>query len=68
VQGDRLVIDRQELRDELYTTSGFQGMTGETTCDRFGDCGVGKVAIFQHIDLADHAASRANIVYTFPED
>jgi len=65
--GDTLFIDRQALRDELYATSGFQGMIGEINCDEFGDCGAARIIVFQHIDLEDHQASKANILYTYPE-
>lgn len=33
-----LLIGRQALRDELYATSGYEGITGTLTCDEFGDC------------------------------
>ncbi len=65
--GDTLFIDRQALRDELYATSGFQGMIGTLSCDEFGDCGAARIIIFQHINLDDHQASKANILYTYPE-
>lgn len=67
VDGDVLHIDRQELRDFLSDTSNFAGVIGSLTCDDYGDCGAAKIAIFQHIDLADHQASKANILYTYPE-
>lgn len=67
VDGDVLHIDRQELRDFLNDTSNFAGVIGSLTCDDYGDCGAAKISIFQHIDLADHQASKANILYTYPE-
>jgi branched-chain amino acid transport system substrate-binding protein len=67
VDGDTMYIDRQALRDELDKTSGFEGVIGTLSCDDFGDCGAAKISIFQHIDLADHQASKANILYTYPE-
>ena len=33
-----LYIPRQALRDSLFSTSGFEGLTGTLTCDEFGDC------------------------------
>jgi branched-chain amino acid transport system substrate-binding protein len=66
--GDTLFIDRQALRDELSATSGFQGMIGSLSCDDFGDCGAAKIIVFQHIDLEDHQASKANILYSYPEN
>jgi len=67
VDGDVMYVDRQALRDELNSTSGFEGIIGSLTCDDFGDCGAAKISIFQHIDLVDHQASKANILYTYPE-
>ncbi len=34
----RLHIGRYSLRKALYATSNFKGVTGELTCDKFGDC------------------------------
>jgi branched-chain amino acid transport system substrate-binding protein len=44
------LIDRQELRDALYATAAFSGVTGELTCDEFGDCGSQSIAVFFHED------------------
>lgn len=67
VDGDVMYVDRQELRDYLNDTSNFGGVIGSLTCDDYGDCGAAKISIFQHIDLADHQVSKANILYTYPE-
>jgi branched-chain amino acid transport system substrate-binding protein len=62
-----LHIGRQALRDALYTTAGFQGLTGSLTCDEYGDCGVAR---FHVVRLDDPAAGleglAANVVYTYP--
>jgi branched-chain amino acid transport system substrate-binding protein len=63
--GDTLFIDRADLRDELNSISGFDGLIGGISCDDFGDCGANVISIFQHIDLEDFQASKANILYTF---
>jgi branched-chain amino acid transport system substrate-binding protein len=42
-----LLIGRQELRDELYATSGYAGITGSLTCDEYGDCADPKIAVSQ---------------------
>ena len=42
VDGDSLYIDRMALREELDSTTDFQGVIGTLTCDEFGDCGTGK--------------------------
>jgi branched-chain amino acid transport system substrate-binding protein len=59
-----LKIDRQGLRDALYATHLFSGMIGKLSCDRFGDCGSQAIAIIQHVDPTDLAASKANVVYS----
>jgi branched-chain amino acid transport system substrate-binding protein len=68
-QDGTLYIGRQALRDTLYATSGYQGLTGSLTCDEYGDCGVAR---FQVVRLDDPAAGldglAANIVYTYPPD
>ena len=33
-----LVIGRQALRDALYATKDFDGITGKLTCNENGDC------------------------------
>jgi len=48
-QGDdgTLLIGRQALRDALYSTSGFDGITGTLTCDEFGDCANPVISVSQ---------------------
>jgi branched-chain amino acid transport system substrate-binding protein len=61
-----LHLGRQALRDALYTTVNFQGLTGRLTCDKFGDCGVAR---FKVVRLDDPAAGfeglAANVVYSY---
>lgn len=41
-------IPRQALRDALYGTSGFAGLTGNLACDENGDCATGEaLAVYQ---------------------
>lgn len=40
-----LLIGRQALRDTLFATSGYQGVTGTLTCNQFGDCADPKIAV-----------------------
>jgi ABC-type transport system substrate-binding protein len=43
-----LSIGRQALRDALYATENFEGLTGNLTCDENGDCATGEaLAVFQ---------------------
>ncbi|MBN1139418.1 MAG: branched-chain amino acid ABC transporter substrate-binding protein [Anaerolineae bacterium] len=62
-----LHIGRQALREALYATSAYEGLTGNLTCDEYGDCGVAR---FQVVRLDDPAAGMealaANVVYTYP--
>jgi branched-chain amino acid transport system substrate-binding protein len=62
-----LHIGRQALREALYATADYPGLTGSLTCDRYGDCGVAR---FQVIRLDDPDAGLAgladNVVYTYP--
>lgn len=40
-----LQIGRQGLRDCLYATEGFEGITGTLTCDQYGDCADPKISV-----------------------
>jgi len=42
-----LHIGRQAMRDCLYNTSNFQGITGNLTCDQYGDCADPKISVSQ---------------------
>lgn len=60
-----LHIGRQALRDQLYATSGFEGVNGSLSCGKFGDCSVGGSAIFLLKDPGEGAAGvRSNVVYS----
>lgn len=42
-----LHIPRQALRDALYATSNFPGLTGSLTCTPTGDCADPKIAVYE---------------------
>jgi len=42
-----LHIGRQALRDALYATKNFKGLTGNLTCNEHGDCADPRIAIYQ---------------------
>jgi len=42
-----LTIDRGKLRDALYATKGFKGLTGTITCDQYGDCADPKIGVYK---------------------
>ena len=44
---DTLYIGRQALRDCLYATTSFPGITGTLTCSEYGDCADPKVSVSQ---------------------
>jgi branched-chain amino acid transport system substrate-binding protein len=42
-----LTIDRTKLRDALYATKGYKGMTGTLNCDQYGDCADPAIAVYK---------------------
>jgi len=61
-----LHIGREALREALYATTGFEGVSGMLTCDEFGDC---STARFDGMRLDDPAAGLegllSNVIYTY---
>jgi branched-chain amino acid transport system substrate-binding protein len=49
VPGDdgTLYVPKGALRDAIYATDGFEGLTGTISCDEFGQCGSGGLSVFQ---------------------
>jgi len=47
-----LYIGRKALRDALYATKNYKGLTGNLTCDQYGDCADPKIAVY--ITTADN--------------
>jgi len=41
-----LYIGRNALRDALFATKNFKGMTGNLTCSEFGDCADPVIAVY----------------------
>jgi branched-chain amino acid transport system substrate-binding protein len=61
-----LHIGRQALREALYATRDFNGITGRLTCDEFGDCAFPVFNILQMKDPSKGvAALQNNIKYTY---
>jgi branched-chain amino acid transport system substrate-binding protein len=46
-QGDALYIGRKALRDALFATKDFTGLTGNLTCSQYGDCADPKIAVYE---------------------
>lgn len=64
VDGDVLHIDRQALRDELNSVSGFSGIIGTLNCDEFGDCGAAAITVIQNTDNV-YANATENVVFSY---
>ena len=64
-EGGKLYIDRAMLREELWATTGFQGIMGELSCDEFGDCGTGHVTIYYHTDSGITDPAQLPVVYHY---
>ena len=43
-------VPRKALRDALYETKDFAGVTGTLTCDPYGDCSAPVIAVYQITD------------------
>lgn len=60
-------IGRQALRDALYATRNFAGVSGAMNCDEFGDCAPQS---FDVLRLAEVSAGveglKRNVVFTYP--
>lgn len=44
-----LYIGRKALRDALFATKGYKGLTGTLTCNEFGDCADPKIVVYQSV-------------------
>ena len=62
-----LTIDRQALRDQLNSTTGFEGLIGTLACDEFGDCGPTKITVVQKTDVSQVTQSSVlpNVVFEY---
>lgn len=45
--GETLFIGRQALRDALFATRDFEGLTGNLTCTPTGDCADARISVYQ---------------------
>ena len=64
-EGESLVIDLAGVREYLDGVSGYGGIIGSISCDDFGDCGVRRMSVVEHLDSDDPAATRSNTVYEY---
>jgi branched-chain amino acid transport system substrate-binding protein len=42
-----LTVDRGALRDAVYATDGYEGITGNLSCSDSGDCGAPLIAVYE---------------------
>ncbi len=45
--GDTIYVGRKALRDAIFATKDFAGITGTLTCGQYGDCGAPVIAVYQ---------------------
>lgn len=45
--GDTIFVPKKALRDAIYATENFQGITGTLSCSESGDCGAPVIAVYQ---------------------
>jgi branched-chain amino acid transport system substrate-binding protein len=53
VEDGTTFIPRTALRDALFATSGYEGVTGTLTCDEFGDCADARISVSEVIEGDD---------------
>ncbi|MGH6892432.1 MAG: branched-chain amino acid ABC transporter substrate-binding protein [Dongiaceae bacterium] len=60
-------IGRKALRDALYATKDFPGLTGKLSCNQFGDCGAVR---FIGVQVEDPASGidglKSKVLFTYP--
>ena len=61
-QGGKLNIGRTMLRERTAATKGFQGITGEPSCDPFGVCGSCRMTIAHHTDTSISDPAKVPVV------
>ena len=42
-----IYVPKKALRDAIFATQGYRGLTGVLTCGQFGDCGAPIIAVYQ---------------------
>ncbi len=61
-----LHIGRQALRDVLYDTKNFKGVTGNLTCDEFGDCALPNFNVLRlDTPSAGIEALQSNVIFSY---
>jgi branched-chain amino acid transport system substrate-binding protein len=65
--GDTLYIPRQALRDVIAATKDFKGLTGNLTCDPYGDCADPKIAVYEVTDPGDWNPTVTSPIKVYPQ-
>ncbi|MFP4110857.1 MAG: branched-chain amino acid ABC transporter substrate-binding protein [Desulfonatronovibrio sp.] len=64
-----LVIGRQDLRDAIRSLDNYKGLTGDLSCDEYGDCGVPRYKLVRIDDSRDNfEAISENIISVFERE
>ena len=61
-KGGKLYIERTMLRERIAATKGFQGITGEPSCDPVGVCGRSRMTIALHTDSSVTVLAQVPVV------
>jgi branched-chain amino acid transport system substrate-binding protein len=48
--GGKLLIPKKALRDAMFATNDYPGLTGNLTCKAYGDCADPKIAVYESFD------------------
>jgi ABC-type branched-subunit amino acid transport system substrate-binding protein len=68
VSGQSVTIDRTALREALYATENYEGITGNLTCDVYGDCADPNIKVFFNgPDQESLADVSENVVFELEE-
>lgn len=60
-----LTVSRQALREAMYATSGYAGLTGSLTCNAFGDCAQPAISVYENVNPEDSIGGVfSNVVFT----
>jgi branched-chain amino acid transport system substrate-binding protein len=65
--GDTLYIPKQALRDVIAATKDFKGLTGNLTCDPYGDCADPKIAVYEVTDPGDWNPTVTSPIKVYPK-
>lgn len=61
-----LWIDRQGVRDYLFSVQNYNAIIGNLSCDNFGDCGSSRIAVIQNIGGEENLdASFNNVLFRY---